>query len=51
MNSSTAAVELEGVSLIFGGGHPSDEPVLAIHDINIANVPVEITQRHVTNTL
>ncbi len=39
MNSSTAAVELEGVSLIFGGGHPSDEPVLAIHDINIA-IPV-----------
>ena len=36
MESQTPAVELEDVSLIFGGDRPSDEPVLAVHDINIS---------------
>lgn len=30
------AVELADVTLIFGGDHPDDEPVLAVHDINIS---------------
>ena len=33
------AVELKDVTLIFGGDHPKDEPVLAIQDINIAIPP------------
>ena len=36
MNSQTPAVELEDVSLIFGGDRLTDEPVLAVHDINIS---------------
>ena len=36
MESQTPAVELADVSLIFGGERPTDEPVLAIHDINIS---------------
>tara|TARA_B110000014_G_C20068638_1_gene557088 strand:- start:389 stop:1174 length:786 start_codon:yes stop_codon:yes gene_type:complete len=36
MDSQTPAVELEDVSLIFGGDRLTDEPVLAIHDINIS---------------
>jgi len=30
------SVELSGVSLIFGGARPDDDPVLASHDINLA---------------
>lgn len=30
------SVELSGVSLIFGGSRPDDDPVLATHDINLA---------------
>ena len=30
------AVELDDVTLIFGGDNPADEPVLAVHDIDIA---------------
>ena len=30
------SVELSGVSLIFGGARPDDDPVLATHDINLA---------------
>jgi NitT/TauT family transport system ATP-binding protein len=36
MDSQAPAVELADVSLIFGGGHPTDEPVLAVHDINLS---------------
>ena len=36
MESQTPAVELADVSLIFGGNHPTEEPVLAVHDINIS---------------
>ena len=36
MNRQPPAVELEDVSLIFGGGHPADEAVLAVHEINLA---------------
>ncbi|WP_419919277.1 ABC transporter ATP-binding protein [Candidatus Poriferisocius sp.] len=32
----TPAVELKDVSLIFGGGHPKEEPVLAVQDIHLA---------------
>jgi NitT/TauT family transport system ATP-binding protein len=30
------SVELSGVSLIFGGARPDDDPVLATHDINLS---------------
>lgn len=33
---SAPAVELDDVTLIFGGDNPADEPVLAVHDIDIA---------------
>ena len=36
MDSQAPAVELADVSLIFGGDHPTDEPVLAVHDINLS---------------
>jgi len=36
VSADTPAVELENVSLIFGGDHPSDEPVAALHDINLS---------------
>ena len=36
MESQTPAVELIDVSLIFGGDRPTDEPVLAVHDINLS---------------
>lgn len=36
MDRQPPAVELEDVSLIFGGSHPTDEAVLAVHEINLA---------------
>ena len=36
MNGAHPAVELDDVTLIFGGERPTDEPVLATHDINIS---------------
>ena len=36
MEPQAPAVELTDVSLIFGGDRPTDEPVLAVHDINLS---------------
>tara|TARA_B110000438_G_scaffold286473_1_gene317746 strand:- start:646 stop:1473 length:828 start_codon:yes stop_codon:yes gene_type:complete len=36
VDKQAPAVELEDVSLIFGGDHPADDAVLAVHKINLA---------------
>ena len=36
MNGVHPAVELDDVTLIFGGERPTDEPVLAVHDIDLS---------------